>query len=65
MMRAGADMLSFLGLDKHAQAVETSIMQAIVEDRVWTPDLGGNNSTSDVVQCVLKHLREASDVSEG
>lgn len=64
MMRAGADMLAYLGLTKYGVSLHNAINRTILEDKIWTPDLGGNYKTTDVVQQIINHVKEESDVSE-
>jgi len=58
MLNASVDMLNHLGHKQHANAIADAIYQTIVVDKIHTADLGGNASTTDCIQNVLKHLAE-------
>jgi len=58
MLNAAVDMLNHLGHKQHANAIADAIYQTIVVDKIHTADLGGNASTTDCIQNVLKHLAE-------
>ncbi|XP_030828149.1 isocitrate dehydrogenase [NAD] subunit gamma, mitochondrial isoform X2 [Strongylocentrotus purpuratus] len=50
---AGALLLDHLGLDSYAKAIRRATIRTLTEERIHTPDLGGQASTSDVVQHVI------------
>lgn len=56
-IRASIDMLNFLTLDHQARVIEDAVMRTLIEDKVWTPDLGGQATTSDVVQNIVKYVK--------
>ncbi|XP_031629138.1 isocitrate dehydrogenase [NAD] subunit gamma, mitochondrial isoform X2 [Contarinia nasturtii] len=58
MLNASVDMLYYLGHKTYADAISNAIRKTIVEDRIHTPDLGGNNTSSDVIQNILNRLAE-------
>ncbi|GFY55132.1 isocitrate dehydrogenase subunit gamma, mitochondrial [Trichonephila inaurata madagascariensis] len=58
MLNASADLLEYLGLNKHAKIIGDAIYQTVNVDKIHTPDLGGTASTSDVVQNVLKIVQD-------
>ncbi|GFU44086.1 isocitrate dehydrogenase subunit gamma, mitochondrial [Nephila pilipes] len=58
MLNASADLLEYLGLNKHAKIIGDAIYQTVNVDKIHTPDLGGNATTSDVVQNVLKIVQD-------
>ncbi|CAG2105301.1 unnamed protein product [Medioppia subpectinata] len=56
MFNASADLLEFLGLDSHAQIIRDSIHDCVNVAKVHTPDLGGQNTTTDVVDYLLERV---------
>ena len=52
-MVSAAMMLDHLGLAAAAQKMEAAIESVLAEEKVRTPDLGGNSSTSEVASAVL------------
>lgn len=54
---AAAAMLRHLGEKHSAQRIEQAI-NAVLSERIWPPDLGGNASTEDVTRAVVEHMRE-------
>ena len=53
---SAAMMLDHLGLTKPAARIDRAVQNVLAEGRVRTPDLGGANSTSDVVRAVRDAL---------
>ena len=53
---SGAMMLDHLGLDKAAKRVDGAARSVLAEGRVRTPDLGGRNSTDEMLEAVLDRL---------
>jgi len=58
MLRAGVDLLRHLDLESHADIIEKGINKTIIVDEIRTSDIGGSHGTSDVVNGVLKYVRE-------
>lgn len=58
MLNASVDMLYHLGLSTYADAINEAIYKTLCEDGVRTHDIGGNASSSDVVNNILKRLSE-------
>ncbi|XP_035676987.1 isocitrate dehydrogenase [NAD] subunit gamma, mitochondrial-like isoform X2 [Branchiostoma floridae] len=56
MLLASALMLEHLGLDKYASLIENAVYKALADDKIRTPDLGGQHSTVDMVQTVVKEV---------
>ena len=59
-------MLEYLGhrygdqeLSEASKALDKAVERVLVEDRILTPDLGGNASTMDVAEAVRKRFAEA------
>lgn len=53
---SAAMMLDHLGLEKAADRVDGAARFVLAEGRVRTQDLGGGNSTDEMVEAVLNHL---------
>nr|XP_018899024.1 PREDICTED: isocitrate dehydrogenase [NAD] subunit gamma, mitochondrial isoform X1 [Bemisia tabaci] len=60
MLNASVDMLEHLGHDSHAEVIRTAINKTISEDHIHTPDLGGQATSIDVVQNIIKHVQALS-----
>ncbi|XP_063219905.1 isocitrate dehydrogenase [NAD] subunit gamma, mitochondrial-like [Bacillus rossius redtenbacheri] len=63
MLNASVDMLEHLGHHYHADLILKAIEKTVNEDRLHTPDLGGQATSVDVVQNVVKHLQQLSQSS--
>ncbi|XP_037092301.1 isocitrate dehydrogenase [NAD] subunit gamma, mitochondrial-like [Pollicipes pollicipes] len=57
MLNAGCDMLGHLGLHQHEQLIRQAVERAICE-RITTPDAGGNQTTTNVVQFIIDDIKE-------
>jgi tartrate dehydrogenase/decarboxylase/D-malate dehydrogenase len=53
---SAAMMLDHLGLDRAAKRVDVAGRSVLAEGRVRTPDLGGRNSTDEMLEAVLNRL---------
>jgi tartrate dehydrogenase/decarboxylase / D-malate dehydrogenase len=53
---SAAMMLEHLGLEEAANRVDSAARSVLAEGRVRTPDLGGRNSTSEMLEAVLNQL---------
>lgn len=62
MFNASADLLEHLELDHHAEVVRNAIDKAINMKKVHTPDLGGQNSTTDVVQFMIEEVKAQTQI---
>lgn len=54
-IESGALMLDHLGRPDAADRIRAAVA-AVLEDRVWTPDLGGSATTAQVAQAVMRRL---------
>jgi tartrate dehydrogenase/decarboxylase / D-malate dehydrogenase len=57
---SAAMMLEHLGLDKAADRVDSAARSVLAKGRVRTPDLGGRNSTDEMLEAVLDELENAA-----
>jgi tartrate dehydrogenase/decarboxylase / D-malate dehydrogenase len=53
---SAAMMLDHLGLDQAAMRVDAAARSVLAEGRVQTPDLGGRNSTDEMLEAVLTRI---------
>ena len=53
---SAAMMLDHLGLEKAADRVDCAARFVLAEGRVRTPDVGGRNSTDEMLEAVLNHI---------
>ena len=60
MLNASADMLEHLGLDFHSDLIRTAVYDTINIDKIHTKDLGGQATSTDVVQNVINHIKSKS-----
>merc|ERR1712038_2034194 len=58
MLTASVELLEHIGLDIHARVIRRAIESTINDDKVHTEDLGGNASTSEVVESILLHVQK-------
>merc|ERR1719278_791482 len=57
MLNASADMLKHLGLRHHSDLIKTAVFETINVDKIHTADLGGQATSTDVVQNVINHIK--------
>lgn len=62
MFNASADLLEYLELDKYAQILREAIYDSINTVKLHTPDLGGQNTTKDVVNFILNEVKEKTQI---
>ncbi|QQP55680.1 Isocitrate dehydrogenase subunit gamma_ mitochondrial, partial [Caligus rogercresseyi] len=58
MINAGADLLEHLELREYAESIRGAVDKTLNEDRIFTADLGGDASSSEVVQNIIKYVKE-------
>jgi isocitrate dehydrogenase (NAD+) len=56
-LRAGVDMLYYLGLNKHAKLIRDSVVKVISTDKMQTIDIGGSCKTSEIIETVKNDIR--------
>ncbi|XP_045164560.2 isocitrate dehydrogenase [NAD] subunit gamma, mitochondrial-like isoform X2 [Mercenaria mercenaria] len=57
LLLASCDMLDYLGHYRHATLIRESVLNVLNEKKVHTPDLGGQATTTDVVQAIIQELK--------
>ncbi|GMT02264.1 hypothetical protein PENTCL1PPCAC_24438 [Pristionchus entomophagus] len=55
-LRAGIDMLRYLGCHKHANVISDALWQTLTEQGIHTSDIGGSAKTSEVVEATLRNM---------
>ncbi len=63
VLSAGLLLRHSLGLEREAAAVESAVEKAM-EERCWTPDLGGSATTGDVEERILSALEQGIPIPE-
>ncbi|XP_066143654.1 isocitrate dehydrogenase [NAD] subunit gamma, mitochondrial-like [Euwallacea fornicatus] len=58
MLNASIDLLYYLLEDTYAELIHGAIMKTLSEDRVHTHDIGGTNSSDEVVESIKGNIRE-------
>jgi 3-isopropylmalate dehydrogenase len=53
---SGSLMLKWLGEHEAAQAIESAVMDVLVEGKTLTPDMGGSSTTKQLGQAIIKKL---------
>merc|ERR1712020_512724 len=62
MLQASVCMLKHIHLDHHAEVIEKAISTTINTDNVHTVDLGGNATTSDMMNSILANVSRLSNI---
>jgi len=57
MLKASVDLLKYLELNEHAGLIEKAIIKTLSQDKVHTADLGGEATSTDVVQNVISQIK--------
>ncbi len=61
-IRAAAMLLAYLGEHAAAQSVDNAV-DAVLRDGPWTPDLGGNATTVEVTNEIVRRVKNRQDQS--
>lgn len=61
MLSSSALMLHHIGLHSYANAIEAAVLEVQAEGKVRTPDMGGNDSTTDMAEAVLRQAETHRD----
>ncbi|KAL6064429.1 hypothetical protein STEG23_020156 [Scotinomys teguina] len=56
MLLTSCIMLDYLGLHTYAMQIRSAIMTSLENKAIWTPDMGGQGSTSGIVDFIMKHM---------
>lgn len=62
MFNASADLLEYLRLREYAQYIRDAIHKAINVEKMHTADLGGDKTTSEVVEFIIKEVTAQTNV---
>ncbi|CAG9768701.1 unnamed protein product [Ceutorhynchus assimilis] len=58
MLNASIDMLHYLGKSRHADLINKAITKTLSVDRVQTHDIGGVNSSDEMIDKIKQNLKE-------
>jgi len=58
MVAAATDLLSHLGLQQHADLISTAVRRTLMEDGLSTSDMGGDATSSQVVDNIIRRIQE-------
>ena len=56
MILSSCLMLEFLGMQKEAEKIQTTIENIVKEGKIRTPDMGGTNNTQEMCDEIIKNL---------
>lgn len=56
MINASVDMLEHLGHHYHASLIRRAVHQTVNVDKVHTPDLGGQATSTEVVASIINNI---------
>lgn len=56
-IRAAIDMLRYIELHEHANRISDALYLALTDQQIHTPDIGGTNKSSELVEAVKDNLR--------
>ncbi|XP_073819669.1 isocitrate dehydrogenase [NAD] subunit gamma, mitochondrial-like isoform X1 [Musca autumnalis] len=62
MINAGIDLLNHLGYTDHARIIHEASYKTVVEMGIRTPDVGGTNTSTDVINSIMDYLPNANVV---
>lgn len=62
MLFSSTLMLKYIGLTQYASLVNQAIIDTVLIDKVRTPDIGGSNTTKEVVDSICAKLDERAHV---
>jgi isocitrate dehydrogenase (NAD+) len=57
---SGAMLVEYLGHQRIATRIRTSVRRALRSGRAMTPDLGGNATTTEITEVILEELERAA-----
>ncbi|XP_018562970.1 isocitrate dehydrogenase [NAD] subunit gamma, mitochondrial-like [Anoplophora glabripennis] len=56
MLNAAINMLYYLKKNSHAELIRNAIRKTLVLERIHTPDIGGNNTSDEMVESIKKQI---------
>ncbi|PAV67678.1 hypothetical protein WR25_04207 [Diploscapter pachys] len=60
-IRAGVDLLRYLGCNEHADLISDALWLTLVEQKIHTKDIGGDAKASEVVNHTIENLLKLAD----
>lgn len=58
MLNASVDLLNYLGIHERANIIRDAIYATISENQIQTVDIGGVNSTSEVIDSIKRFIHD-------
>jgi isocitrate dehydrogenase (NAD+) len=58
-IRAGVDLCNYLELHEHANQISDSLYNVLTEKKIHTRDIGGQAKASELVDAILKEIKES------
>ncbi|CAG9837212.1 unnamed protein product [Diabrotica balteata] len=58
MINAAVNMLFYLQKEQHALLICEAIYKTLVDEKIHTPDIGGENTGAEMVKRIIKNIRE-------
>lgn len=59
MINASRRLLQYLKKEKHAELIHEAIYKTLVEDKIRTPDIGGTNSSQEMVENIKENINKS------
>jgi homoisocitrate dehydrogenase len=56
-IRSAAMLFEHLGYSAEAQSIKSAVDKVLIDDEILTPDLGGNSTTAQVTDAIIKCLK--------
>ncbi|ELU00676.1 hypothetical protein CAPTEDRAFT_159294 [Capitella teleta] len=62
MLRAGSDLLGYLGLHLHSDMITNALDEVLQDEQMHTADLGGQATSAEVVQRVISLIQKERNI---
>jgi isocitrate/isopropylmalate dehydrogenase len=57
MLFSAANMLKYIGLDKHCSVIKNAVVNTLVKHNIKTVDIGGSATTTEFMRQVLEEIQ--------
>lgn len=57
MLNAAINMLNYLKKNSHAELIRNAIRKTLVIDKIHTPDIGGKNTSDEMVERIKENIK--------
>lgn len=57
-IRSGVDMLRYLELHSDANRLSDALFEALTQQKMHTPDIGGEKKSSEIIEQVIENLKK-------